>query len=549
MLTTNTNFDTAHALDYKTPMYLIHFDGEATDFCNHEPGTPDNALKQYLVSVSGRSQTVTPEEGKATIGDFTFELLDYNDEITALIATDTYYLHRKKTTLRYGYLGMDEADMLSVTGWITGMKLSSNGLKYVFTMTDPKKWMQREIFRGSEDTAVTVQGNPIDIFLRCLTSTGAGTNGDYDWYAEENGLALDDDFINVAGIEAVRDDWYPGDSHRISITVNERIKAIDFFQTEIFKLLNIYPVVDGDGKVNIKPVKPPLAAIDKVQSFDEDSFRGLPRLDMNLGSLANEVSFHYDHDGDDYLSEEFYIDSTSVANRGPGKKAIKIESKGLHTSLSPASLGSRALYVMERRKTSIFGRFATPPIAITGDCHFSRMISEAGDVVPVTHSKIPDIEAGTRGISAKRMEIIGLDITWPSVKSGGGVKVKLLDTGFDKGIYQVISPSMTITVVTNRTHFTVSAADATKYANFTAPEVQVCMAHMRQRVTNITLSSVNGSTGAIVCDDPGLDLQVGWIVLFADYDDCTAEQKLYGFIADTSNNLGAADDDAHLICP
>jgi len=551
MLATNTNFDTYHALDYKTPMYLIHFDGEATDYCNHQPGSPDNALKQYVISVKGRGQSVTPEEGKSTIGDITFELLDYNDEITALIATDTYYFHRKKTTLKWGYLGMDEADMLSVTGWITGMKLSVSGLKYTFNMTDPKKWMQRQIFRGSEDTAVTVQGNPIDIFLRCLTSTGAGTNGDYDWYAAENGVGLDDDFINVASIEAVRDDWFPGDSHRISITINERIKAIDFFETEIFRLLNVYLTIDGDGKINLKPVKPPLAAYTEVQSFNEDCFRDLPELDMNLDSLINEVNFSYNWDSTDneFDNEVFYLDSTSIANRGPGKKALKIESKGLHTDLSPASLASRALYIMERRKTAVFGRFATPPIKISANCHFSRMISEAGDIVPVTHSKLPDLESGTRGISAKRMEIISLDPTWPSEHSSGGVKVKLLDTGFARSIYQVISPTMTITGVTDRTHFAVSAADAAKYAYFTNPEVQVCMAHMRQRVANITLTSVNASTGAIVCDDPGLDLQIGWIVLFADYDNCTSEQKNYGFIADTSNNLGAADDDAHLICP
>ena len=45
----------------------------------------------------------------------------------------------------------------------------------------------------------------------------------------------------------------------------------------------------------------------------------------------------------------------------------------------------------------------------------------------------------------------------------------------------------------------------------------------------------------------GLYPDAGDIVLFADYDNCTSEQKNWGFIADSDDNLGTADDDAHLI--
>jgi len=37
MLSTNTNFDAKHGVDYKTPMYTVHFDGETIDYCNHIP--------------------------------------------------------------------------------------------------------------------------------------------------------------------------------------------------------------------------------------------------------------------------------------------------------------------------------------------------------------------------------------------------------------------------------------------------------------------------------------------------------------------------------
>ena len=121
---------------------------------------------------------------------------------------------------------MNESDLLTImVGWITDIKLSKDSLNYIFSVTDPIKWMQRKIFRGAEDTPVTLGGNPINIMLQVLTSTGGGTNGDYDTLAAEDGLGIDEDYINVSGIEAVRDDWFPGPAHRFSFSIDQRIQA------------------------------------------------------------------------------------------------------------------------------------------------------------------------------------------------------------------------------------------------------------------------------------------------------------------------------------
>jgi len=503
----------------------------------------------YLVGISGLSQQITPEEGRSSIGGVEVQLLDVNDEITALLATDTYHFHRKQTTIKVGYVGLFEnSDYISImVGWVTGLKLSSDGLVYTFSITDPQKWFQRQIFRGSEDATVTISGNPIDILLKCITSTGAGTNGDYDVYTEANSIGLDDSFVDVAGIEAVRDDWFPGDSHYMRFSISERIKAKDFFETEIFKVLNIYPVIDGLGRFSIKPFKPPLAALDEVQSFTADNTIGLPKLDFNLGSLVNEIQIEYDWNTttEVYDSEVFYIDSTSVNNRGPGKKPITIKSKGLHTSHSPASISGRATSVLGVRKNRIFGRFASPPMSLKLKTFFNRWITEVGDIVPFTHSKVPDVDSGTRGLSAERMEVIKKNVDWRK----GTVSFDLLNTGFNKGTYSVISPTMTVVSATDGENFVVSAADAAKYDNFTLPEFQLCDSGMRQKVAAKTLLSVNTTTGACTCDALGVTPAAGDFVLFPDYNNATTEQKLYGYIADSGDNLGTADDDAHLIIP
>ena len=143
------------------------------------------------------------------------------------------------------------------------------------------------------------------------------------------------------------------------------------------------------------------------------------------------------------------------------------------------------------------------------------------------------------------MEIVRKNVDFKS----GKVQVQALNTGFDKSIYSVISPSMTVTAGASGEAFTVSTADAAKYGDFTLPEVRVSDGGMRSQAASITLLTINTTTGAVTCDDIGSTPSAGWIISFADYDNCTDEQKLYGFLSDFWDNLGAANDDAHLIVP
>lgn len=553
MLQTSTAFKTKHDLDYKTPVYLVHFDGETTDYSNHAPGSTSNTVKKYLMSISGISRRIMPEEGKSSVSGATVKLLDYNDEITALLATDANYFHRKKTEIKAGYAGLNESNMETIlTGWVTGIKLSSDGTSYEFSITDPQKWMQRKIFRSATDAApVTISGNPLNILLALLTSTGNGTNGDYDIYASENGLGIEDDYINVAALENLRDTWYAGASHYMYFTIKKRIKARDFFEQEIFKPLNLYPVIDGYGRFSARRFTPPLATSEQVQTYDEDNMIGLPAWDANLSDLINEAEFFYNHDGDDYQDEVLYIDGDSISGRGPGKKPATIKSKGLHTSLSPGSLTVDVANIIARRKNVIFNRFTVPPIKLNISAWFTRWISEVGDIVPITHSKLPDIENGSRGLDEARMEIVSKTIDYKN----GKIKIEAMDTGFAKDIYFVFSPSMTVVFGISSTQFYVTTADADKYANFANPEIRVCDNKMRTKAASVTITAIDTELlfgdphGKITCDDIGSTPAAGWLIVFADYDNCTDEQKLYGFLSDSNDYLGAANDDAHLIVP
>lgn len=548
-----------HNLAYKTPIYLVEFEGEDIDYSNHPVGSPGvdivwhtgnylvwhsgeylvwsegSTVRQYLVDIRGASQRVMPRQGRASIGGVTFTLQDHDNEITALLATDPYYFHRKKTTVKVGYAGLNIVHFVTImVGWITGIKLWRDGVNYIFSVTDPMKWMQRKIFRGAEDTPVTISGNPINIMLQVLTSTGGGTNGDYDTLAAANGLGIDDDYINVTAIEAVRDIWFPGPSILMSFSIDKRVQAKKWLETEIFKILNVYPVIDADGKFNIKPFKPPLPATDSVQSFDEDNIIGIPSYDFNLGDLINEVECHYDWDDVDseFDTEDFYIESTSLNNRGPGKSPIKLESKGMTTAL-----GGEDFFA--KRKAKIFERYATPPPKITMSTWFTQWLTEAGDIVPVSHPILPNIESGTRGITNQRMEVVNRTINWKK----GTVKIELLATGFEQGLYCQIAPSMTVVSGTSATEFEVSSADAAKFS--VGDEIAMHYPNMLVQHASLTITNISGTT--ITTDNMGATPSAGWIAQYAVYDNCTSDQKLYWYASDGSDELGAANDPAHLI--
>jgi len=539
MKTASSTYLASNAQAVKAPVYLLHFDGQTTDYCTSTRiGSPTNTLKAYLEVPKGQSRQITPEEGRSSVGQVTCGLLDHDGEITALIANDAYNLHRKKAVLKAGYADMDEADMLEIlTGWVTDIRLWRDGAGYDVVISDLQRWLQRKIFRGAEDEPVILSGNPLNILLAVLTSTGAGTNGDYDWYDAENAVGIDQDLVAVSHIEEIRDHWFPG--VKFFFDIRQRMTAKRFVEGEILKPCGLYPAVRGNGLYDVIHTNPPYG-LSTNQAFDDDVIMGVPSWDQNLSAMINEISFQVDHDADtgDYDSEYFYTDSTSVANRGPGKQPLEVKSKGIRTSM-------RGEAFIDRRATQVLARYAAPPPKVSVQAFFSRHLSEPGDIVPVTNDALPDLQTGSRGLSARYMEIIESSVDYRK----GVCRITLLDTDWTGMRWGAISPVMTITGVTDREHFTVSVADAAKYAVLTEPEVQIRDEMARQKVSAVTVLSVNTTTGAVEIDNAGMDLEVGWKVLFADYDHCTSEQRRYGFIADSSNKLGAADDAPYYIMP
>ena len=126
-----------------------------------------------------------------------------------------------------------------------------------------------------------------------------------------------------------------------------------------------------------------------------------------------------------------------------------------------------------------------------------------------------------------------------------GLIIKLIPIvdSFESAPYCQISPSMTVVTGVSNTQFTVSSADAAKFS--AGQEIAMHYPNMVVQSAAVTITDITGTT--ITVDTLGATPSAGWIAQYAVYDSCTTAQKYYWFASDGSDELGAANDPAHLI--
>ena len=233
----------------------------------------------------------------------------------------------------------------------------------------------------------------------------------------------------------------------------------------------------------------------------------------------------------------FFIHTTSVNARGPGRKAYKVESKGITSANNGAQIA-------EEYADKHFSRFANPPpFRLRCSTFFSNWLTEVGDIVPVTHSKIPNIVDGVRGITSERMEVVNQSIDWKR----GLVNFELWATGFSKQTYATISPYAEIVSGTSSTvfHVNVDEGEGFKAGYF----VDIYYPNMVAIATNMEIASIvtggiadesgdliEDESGEAIYDEFGNSIitlteplpstpEPGWIMEFAAHETQTDEQR------------------------
>lgn len=255
-----------------------------------------------------------------------------------------------------------------------------------------------------------IRDDPMTLMLNVLT-TSDGTNGSYDLNIGGFGIAMDEDLIDGGAFEAIRDEYFSSAGDELRYFITEPMNAMDFC-IDVAKAAGCYFVVTHDGLLSVKKitrVNPGMSLASLTQAdlaIDEDgSLRG-----FNWGSgandLINEIEYKYDWVPGLNLYKTvrtFELATSKTTYNRNGR--LTIESKGMRRWM--AGVDSAFVNV---NNSILANRYANPPPKLDIDIDITNAKIEAGDIVDLTSSIIPDIEAGDRTLAAELIECLKSEI-------------------------------------------------------------------------------------------------------------------------------------------
>lgn len=390
-----------------------------------------------------------------------------------------------------------------------------------------------------------VSGNPLDILLKILISGGGG--GTYD--VLKDGCGIDESLIDVAAIEATRDDLFP--TTEMQLELSNQDSALRFLETEILQPLNLRFTYGTNAKLN-------LAVLDRAifvplsQSIDEDSILSYPKWTVDETKIINKIRIYWDWDEGSgaFLKFSEYTDAASISAYGL-RNPLTFNFKGVKESLDGQDL-------VDEYARVLFARFSTPVAEVEFRTQINKSLQNIGDKVFIESSKIPSPLGGLT--FASDMEIISRAINYQTHE----VSFKFAFTSFTKLRSGFIAPSDLITYIASQKLVGIAAGRGTKY------QVGFYM-RLWNELTQSYESDPPNRIVEIDNSDAGLLLESGFDLLaedgtpldyeqipnamikfednfattlttnhrlrFANYDDAAASQKRFAFISDNGNNF------------
>jgi len=402
-------------------------------FSTHPVGSADSTLLKASVMglPSEISQKADPEKGSTSISGVSFTLLNDGDgDVLESLSNNEW--RGRRITLKMGFPGLDYTDYQVVNSYRI-QSLAFDGARWgVSCSNDLWQLKQPVMTEATAAASVTITENIITAWLQILTSTGNGTNGDYDVLGATEGLGFPVDRLNITEIESERDDWLS--AWDTEFVINKRID--DFKQwsdREVFKVCGAYMRIKN-GLLSIKARRAPLAS-DSLDVIDaENTDITTPRWRIDESRVYNRVIFAYDYDhtDDEYDTTNEEDDDQTFINGHTsqdvfGVRELVIKSKGIKTTETTAMMSPRAV--------NLFQRYSFGPPDMEVLTHLSTLDLCVGDVVTFTNDEIPDLENDQVGVTNAVYEIYELSVNHVN----GTVRMKVSDSGWKRGKYALIS--------------------------------------------------------------------------------------------------------------
>ena len=243
--------------------------------------------------------------------------------------------------------------------------------------------------------------HPVDIMLALITSTGAGTNGDWDNLAAHWGAGMAVGLINLVTFRNVK-------ARTAGIAMPSLIIGWDgqpvvlrqWLEDNILRPLGFFLYHDANGALALGEVSEvyETAALPTIKDEDVAAF-GRPRMAGQLDRTTARQSFQYGLKRD-------RTTAPAVSFRSPESERYDFDNNAVKGFVS-GFMGADALPVLMRRITQFARLWSTPLPLVQLTTSMHRISLDVSDPVMLTLSNMPNPTTGTRGLTDVAGVIIG----------------------------------------------------------------------------------------------------------------------------------------------
>lgn len=364
-----------------------------------------------------------------------------------------------------------------------------------------------------------IQGNPLDIVLKLLISSGGG--GTYDVLNE--GAGLDESLVDVAKFESLKTELFSTRTFLVRLYNLTDFKK--FIEEEILFPCGLRFRTNNNGKIGLALVDRSVFEID-TPSITNDEISKEPLYEVDNTKITNFVRIYWDYSDpkNDFMKVSEFTDSDSIAEFGK-TKVTEFRFKAIKDALSGSDM-------VQSFALLFLGRFAFPRPTVNVNTLLSVSNLLIGDKADLFTDRLPTSDGDLNFGST--LEIIERAINYQT----GDCRVKLSFTSFT-GLRQCfIAPSDTINTFDDQSTVNIGAG---RGDNYRAGWIM----RLYDNTARDYADSQENEIASIVDDqitfvDPWSTTLVNgqFRIMFADYDSVVEQQKKFCFISDAGNNFG-----------
>lgn len=363
-----------------------------------------------------------------------------------------------------------------------------------------------------------LRGNPIDLILQLLISSGGG--GTYDVLSD--GAGIDESLIDIAEFENIRDTFFSTDI--FTLYPSELDTLIDYIESELLVPNNVRIIKNSlDNLISLTILDQSNIALDVDEIDDSITVLDSPKWKISKSGLQTVVKVQW---GWVEGLRKFTRSKTFKADQGTLDTFGEVN--GLSLKFKGVQEADNGSNIAADRANRYLSRFSTPKASVSLSAFMTTFKHNVGDKVRVTAKHLPQ-EGGGKGMSSI-LEIVNRSVNIAT----GVVKLGFRFTSYSNVRGGIISPSPFLNLtITDQKTFEVPDGSCYK-AGYALRLWDYTNKQYHTDPVNI-VASVSGNF-ITMTDEWATTLTANEVLFFADYDDSNEEQKAkYAYTVGNTN--------------